>query len=351
MQSSYEVWGHTSSGEEIGKWTISNDAGMSVELTNMGAAIITLSVPDRNGQSANVNLGYDTAADYETNGSSFGVIVGRFANRINQGRFELDGVAYQLATNGGRHHIHGGQTGFARRLWRAVQPREFLPEMGEEGGLALDLHYSAADGEEGYPGRLDVTVTYIVHTSNKLTMAYEARTDKPTIINLTNHAYWNLGGEEGGAVLDHELQLSASRYLENDETTLPTGRILPVAGSAFDFLTTQTIGSRIEQAGNGYDNCYVIDGWDGKQLRPAAKIRDPRTGRSMEVATTEPGVQLYTANHFDGSAGCAGFGKHHAFCLECQHYPDSPNQPAFPSTVLRPGETYRQRTVHTFGAE
>ncbi len=349
MQATHEVWGHTPTGEEIGKWTISNDAGMSVELTNFGAALVTCAVPDRDGNSANVNLGYGTADEYVTNGSSFGVIVGRFANRINQGRFELDGVAIQLDTNGGRHHIHGGQTGFARRLWRAAQPREFMAEMGEDAGLALDLHYTAADGEEGYPGRLDVTVSYIVHNTNKLSMAYEARTDKPTILNLTNHAYWNLGGS--GSVLDHELQLFASRYLVNDETNLPTGSILPVAGSAFDFVSPMSLGSRIDQIGNGYDNCYCVDGWDGKQLRPTAVIRDPRTGRSMEVATTEPGVQLYTANHFDASPRSAGHDKHHAFCLECQHYPDSPNQPAFPSTVLRPGETYRQRTVHTFGVE
>lgn len=348
MNSSHEVWGQTSGGEEIGKWAISNEAGLTVEITNMGAALVSVAVPDRDGNAANVNLGYPTAADYETNGSSFGVIVGRFANRIDQGRFSLDGVDYQLATNGGRHHIHGGQSGFARRLWRAQQPREYMAEMGADGGLALDLHYTSADGEEGYPGRLEVTVTYVVHTSNTLSMLYEARTDKPTIINLTNHAYWNLGGVDGGAVLDHELQLFASRYLENDETTLPTGRILPVAGTAFDFLNPMSIGSRIEQTGNGYDNCYAIDGWDGKHQRSTAKIIDPRTGRGMEVVTTEPGVQLYTANHFDRSAGCAGFDKHHAFCLECQHYPDSPNQPAFPSTVLRPGETYRQATIHRF---
>lgn len=346
MQSTHEVWGQMPTGEEIGKWTLTNDAGMSVELTNLGAVIVAVFVPDREGNAANVNLRYQTADDYVSNGSSFGAVIGRFANRIGGGSFELDGVAYQLDTNGGQHHIHGGQTGFARRLWRAGQPRQYLAEMGEDAGLALDLHYSAADGEEGYPGRLDVTVTYVLHASNKLTMAYEARTDKPTILNLTNHAYWNLGGS--GSVLDHELQLFASRYLENDETTLPTGRILPVAETAFDFLTPQTLGSRIERTGNGYDNCYCIDGWDGKQLLPTARIRDPQSGRVMEVATTEPGVQLYTSNHFDGSPRCAGHGKHHAFCLECQHYPDSPNQQAFPSTVLRPGETYRQRTVHTF---
>lgn len=348
MHVSRETWLTTPDGKVVERFTLTNDAGLRVRLTNLGACTLEVEVPDRSGKAGNVNLVYPTAGEYVVNPSYFGATVGRYANRIGRGRFSLDGKQYALAVNNGPNHLHGGLRGFTQRVWEATVIDEVrLPGAKESELVGVGFHYVSPDGEEGYPGRLSVRVAYVVHRDNRLTISYEAETDAPTVLNLTNHCYWNLGVAGSGNVLDHELQLYADRYLAYDKDVLVTGQILDARDTPFDFRRPKAIGADIERAG-GYDLCYAIRDADGK-LRPAAKVTHPASGRVMEVWTTEPGVQLYTAEHFDGSANVAGHPKRGAFCLECQHYPDSPNHAAFPSTVLRPGETYRQVTEHRFG--
>lgn len=348
MQVSRENWSTTPDGRAIERFTLANDAGLRVRLSNLGACALEVEVPDREGRAGNVNLVYPEAASYVANASYFGATVGRYANRIGRGRFTLNGVEYSLAVNNGPNHLHGGSRGFTHQLWEATVIDEVrLPGARDSELVGVGFHYVSPDGEEGYPGRLSVRVAYVVHRDNRLTISYEAETDAPTVLNLTNHCYWNLGGAGSGSILDHELQLYADRYLAYDDNVLVTGEIVDAKGTPFDFRRPKPIGADIDAAG-GYDVCFAIRDADGK-LRPAAKMVHPGSGRVMEVWTTEPGVQLYTAEHFDRSPGVAGHGKREAFCLECQHYPDSPNQPAFPSTILRPGETYRQVTEHRFG--
>lgn len=342
-----ETWGNTSDGRAIKLYTLTNDNGMTVRLSSLGAAIIEVHVPDRDGNSENVNLRAPNLEDYVDNPSGFGVVVGRYANRIGNGRFMLDGKTYELAVNNGPNHLHGGLRGFQHKAWTPIVIDGLqLPGQDQTELVGVGFHYESADGEEGYPGKVSVLVSYTLHRDNRLTLSYQAETDAPTVINLTNHAYWNLGGAGSGDVLGHELTIMASRYLDFDQNVLPTGDILPVGNTPFDFSLPTPIGENIDQAG-GYDLCYAIDDWDGT-LRHAATARDPKSGRVMEVHTTEPGVQLYTAEHFDESAGSAGYAARHAFCLECQHYPDSPHHEDFPSTVLRPGEQYTQITEHRF---
>lgn len=348
MQVAREQWLASPEPGTVERFVLSNGAGLRLAVTNLGACALEVEVPDRDGRAANINLVYPAPADYPANPSYFGATVGRYANRIGRGRFTLDGTEYVLAVNNGPNHLHGGVRGFTHRVWEATVIDEVrLPGAKDSELVGVGFHYVSPDGEEGYPGRLSVRVAYVVHRDNRLTISYEAETDAPTVLNLTNHCYWNLGGAGSGNVLDHELQLYADRYLAFDENVLVTGEILDVRGTPFDFRRPKAIGAEIERAG-GYDLCYAVRDADGR-LRPAAKVTHPGSGRVMEVWTTEPGVQLYTAEHFDGSASVAGHPKRGAFCLECQHYPDSPNQPAFPSTVLRPGETYRQVTEHRFG--
>jgi aldose 1-epimerase len=323
--------------------TIRNAAGMEARTLAWGATLIGLSAPDRSGKMGEVTLGFDDTARYLQPHPFFGSTAGRYANRIARGRFALDGQTYTLATNNGANHLHGGARGFDKRVWKAEPLRP----------ASVRYRYTSLDGEEGYPGTLQVSVTYTLTDKNELRLDYEATTDKPTVLNLTNHTYWNLAGH--GDVLGHELRLNAPRYTEVDPGLIPTGEIRLVKGTPLDFTTTKPIGRdlasvHVESQPVGYDHNFVIDR-AGDGLTLAAELHDPASGRTMRVFTTEPGVQLYTANGLRDVAGRGGvtYGANAGVCLETQHFPDSPNHPEFPSTVLRPGETFRSTTVYEFG--
>uniref|UniRef100_A0A7C2NXH0 Aldose 1-epimerase n=1 Tax=Schlesneria paludicola TaxID=360056 RepID=A0A7C2NXH0_9PLAN len=339
-----EPFGETPSGEAIVHYSLTNRNGVRVGLINLGATVTAVEVPDRNGQRANVNLRFDDLAGYLENKPFFGGICGRYANRIANGKFTLDGKEYTLAANNGPHHLHGGLEGFNKKVWKHA-------EVSTADAAGVRFTYVSPDGEEGYPGNLTVQVTYTLNDANELRIDYEATTDQATVLNLTNHCYWNLSGDQGaGTILDHELTLACDRYLPVDEGSIPTGELAPVAGTPMDFLTPHKIGERIGQTVNGaggYDHCYVVNGTIG-ELRPAAKIVEPQSGRVMEIETTEPGIQFYTGNHLKGTPETGNAVMHGAFCLEAQHFPDSPNRPEYPTTVLKPGEVYRQTTVHRF---
>jgi aldose 1-epimerase len=338
-------FGETPAGESAELFTLTNANGLEARVTSYGATLVALRAPDRDGALADVLLGFDSLAGYLDNQPYFGSSVGRFANRIARGRFALDGQSYTLAVNNGANHLHGGPGGFHTRLWRATVAGELL-----------GLSYVSADGEEGYPGRLSVAVTYALTDANELRIAYAARAGAPTVLNLTNHAYFNLAG--AGTVLDHELQLMAERFLPVDATQIPTGELRPVEGTPFDFRAPTAIGARLDGgdeqlagANGGYDHCWVFD-HGGDLGVPVARVREPRGGRVLELFTTQPGVQFYSGNFLEETPlpGKGGYvaPKFGAFCLETQHFPDSPNQPAFPSTVLRPGEAYRHTTIYRF---
>jgi aldose 1-epimerase len=326
--------------------------GLEVDVASYGGIVTRLLVPDREGGLADVVLGYDSLPAYEAGTSYFGAIVGRYANRIAGGRFTLDGEEVRLATNDGPNHLHGGLRGFDRVVWDA-EPFE------SDSAVGVRLTHVSPDGDQGYPGTLRATVTYAL-TGEALRIEYEATTDAPTVLNLTHHGYWNLAGHASGEILDHELRIAATRFTPVDSTLIPTGELRRVAGTPFDFREPTRVGTRIgdddEQLlrGRGYDHNFVLDGWTGDgTLRRAATLRDPGSGRTMEVWTTEPGLQLYSGNFLDGSdVGKDGAVYRHrdALCLETQHFPDSPNHPAFPSTALRPGETFRSTTVYRFTA-
>lgn len=341
-------FGTTRDGQAAELFTLTNARGHEVKITNYGGAIISLTVPDKAGKLADVVLGLDTLADYETRSPFFGCVAGRYANRIANGRFTLDGQEYTLATNNGPNHLHGGLAGFDKKVWKARTEKT-----GE--ALRLILTHTSPDGDEGYPGALSCEMTYSWNNQDELRIGYTATTDKPTVINLTNHSYFNLAGHGSGAVLDHVLRLEAAAFTPTDATAIPTGELRPVEGTPFDFRAPHRVGERIEaddqqiKWGHGYDHNFVIDGEAG-QLRPCAELSDPQSGRVMTVQTTEPGVQLYTANFMDNLRGKDGavYPKRGGVCLETQHFPDSPNQPDFPTTVLRPGETYRSTTVYAF---
>jgi len=339
-----EPFGQTEDGNEISSFSLRNRNGMIVSLINRGGILTSVQVPDRDGKLANVTLNFDSPEAYLVNGPYFGGICGRYANRIAKGKFSLEGAEYQVATNNGENHLHGGIDHFMKKLWKAES-------FQNEKAAGVKLTYTSPDGEEGYPGTLKTIVTYSLNDNNELTIDYEATVDgKPTVLNLTNHAYWNLAGAANGTVLDHQLTLFCNKYLPVDEGSIPTGELAPVAGTCMDFTKPETIGARIDQTvngGGGYDHCYVVNGKPG-ELRPTAKIVEPKSGRVMEISTTEPGVQFYTGNHLAGTAATGNAVKHGAFCLETQHFPDSPNRPEFPSARLNPGETYRQTTVHKF---
>ncbi len=322
-------------GTAVKQITLRNTKGMLVRVISYGAILTELEVPDRNDFRTNVVLGVETLEPYLKGFNAPAAIIGRVANRIAKARFTLDGVEYRLAPNNGPNHIHGGRVGFARVVWQA----QALPPGEHE--AAAQFTYISRDGEEGYPGRLTVKVTYTLTDANELRLDYEATTDRPTPINLTSHAYFNLAGF--GDVLDHELWLNANGYTPTDDALIPTGEIASVKGTPLDFTTPTRIGARIAQLKpqpNGYDHNYVIN-HGGTSLVLAARVAERTSGRVMEVRTTQPGVQLYTGNHL----------KHAAFCLETQHYPDSVNQPSFPSTILRRGETFRSTTVFAFSVQ
>ena len=342
-------FGKTKEGAEINVHTLINSRALKVRLIDYGATLISVETPDRGGKLSNITLGFPTLEGYLQRHPYFGSTVGRYGNRIAGGKFKLDGNECTLATNNGPNHLHGGLKGFDAVVWKAEPIKE-------PSAVGVKFTYTSKDGEEGYPGNLDVTVTYTLTNNNELKIDYEAQTDKATVVNLTNHAYWNLAGAGSGDILKHELMVTADQYLPIDDTSIPTGKPAAVKGTPFDFTTARAIGERIGELKKephktkGYDHCYVLRGQSGK-LELAARAKDPASGRVMEIFTTEPGVQLYCGNFLGGGAGEGGYKQHDAFCLETQHYPDSPNQPQFPSTVLRPGETYRSTTVHKFSVD
>ena len=342
-------FGKTAAGETVELFTFTRAGAPTVAITNLGGHIVSILAPGRDGKVADVTLGHRDFAGYLGDTSYFGSLVGRYANRIAKGRFTLDGKAYTLATNNGPNSLHGGPTGFQKRLW--------APKVvsGPEGD-ALELTYVSKDGEEGYPGTLTAKVVYSLRADGGLVLDYTATTDAPTVVNLTNHAYFNLAGEGEGTILGHEMQLEADAYTPVDATLIPTGEKRDVAGTPFDFRKPVAIGARIDaadeqlKAGGGYDHNYVLRGKSG-ELRLAARVVEPKSGRVLEVLTTEPGIQFYSGNFLDGKVvGTSGkpYVKRGGLCLEAQHFPDSPNQPSFPSAVLRPGQTYRQTTVYRF---
>jgi len=349
MTHDVKPFGTTREGQEVSLHTLTNRKGLRVKLISYGATLISVETPDRSGKLANITLSFPTLEGYLGRHPYFGSTVGRYANRIAGGKFTLDGRTIALATNNGPNHLHGGPTGFAHRLWKAEPVT--TPE-----AVGVKFQYTSADGEEGYPGKLEATVVYTLNDAGELRIDYTATTDKPTVVNLTNHAYWNLAGAGSGDVLKHELLLACDKYLPIDDTSIPTGVLADVRGTPFDFTQPHPIGERIgalkqePHKTKGYDHCYVVRGAAG-QLRLAARVKEPASGRVMEVHTTEPGVQLYCGNFLDGGPGANGFKQHEGFCLETQHFPDSPNKPEFPSTVLRPGETFRSTTLHRFSVE
>lgn len=328
---------------------LTNDHGAWVELSSLGAGITGLGVADREGNIENVALNYADDASYFEDGPCMGKIPGRYANRIAKGIFRLGDKEYHLAVNNGPNHLHGGPTGFQNRLWECRE----LPN-------GVRFTYVSADGEEGYPGQLRVTADYIWSENDILDLYLRAVTDKDTVVNLTNHCYWNLRGAQSGSVLDQELRLNASRWLPTDETLIPTGELAPVAGTPMDFSSPKTLGRDIRadfpalEHGKGYDNCWVLDGWRRNFLTPAATLHDPASGRTLRVATTQPGVQVYTGNWLDGSpAGPDGYRYHDydGVAIECQGFPDAPNHPGFPDQTLRPGQPYDQHIRFTFACE
>jgi aldose 1-epimerase len=343
------AFGSLPDGTAIESFTLTNASGASVTALDYGGIITSISVPDRNGNRDDVVLGYDTLDGYLDDSSYYGAVVGRFANRIGGARFTLDGRTYELAANNGPNSLHGGRKGFDKAVWHA-EPFE------GDGTAGVVLSHTSPDGDEGFPGALSVSVTYTFNDRSELAIDYQATTDEATVLNLTNHSYFNLGGEGSGDVLGHRLTINADRYTPVDANMIPVGEVASVASTPLDFRTPTAIGARISdpllKPAAGYDHNYVLNrAGAGEAL--AARVEDPKSGRVLEVFTTEPGVQLYTANHLDGSkiarAGHA-YGKYGALSLETQHYPDSPNEPSFPTTTLRPGETFRSRTVYAFSA-
>lgn len=348
-----EPFGTLADGTAVERYTMTNANGVEVSLLTYGGIVTAIRVPDRTGKRDNVVLGFSKLEDYVAQNPYFGTITGRYANRIASGRFTIEGREYQLAVNNGPNALHGGKAGFDKKVWQAR-------EASAADGIAVALAYRSPDGEEGYPGNLDVRVTYTLTDADELRIDYHATTDRPTVVNLTNHSYFNLAGDGSGDVLGHELHLNASAYTPVDATLIPTGTIAKVEGTPFDFRAPKPIGRDIRDGdeqlvrGHGYDHNFVLDQPQPGALVLAARVREPATGRVLEVRTTEPGVQLYTGNFLDGTlVGAAGkiYRMSDGFCLETQHFPDSPNQPNFPSTLLRPGEEFTSTTVYRFSVD
>jgi len=344
-------FGKTADGQNVDIFTLTNKRGLEVKITNFGGIITSLKVPDRNGKFDDIVLGFDSLDGYLKGHPYFGALIGRYGNRIAKGRFTLNGHEYKLAVNNGENHLHGGLKGFDKVVWTAHSAKI-------RDGVALKLTYLSKDGEEGYPGNLRVIVVYRLTNQNELKISYSASTDKDTVINLTSHSYFNLAGQGSGDILNHELSINAARFTPTDAGSIPTGELKSVTGTPFDFTTSKLhkIGERINnddeqlKFGNGYDHNFVLNGRMGK-LRQAAVAYEAGSGRLMEVWTTEPGMQFYSGNFLDGTlTGKDGkvYQRRSGFCLETQHYPDSPNRPSFPTTVLRKGELYHSLTVHKF---
>jgi len=336
-------YGTLPDGRQVDIYTLTNANGMRVKLTNYGAITVSVEVPDRDGNLTDVTLGYDTLEGWLTSTSYFGATVGRYANRIAKGKFTLDGVTYTLATNNSGNHLHGGEVGFNKVLWGAET-------VETDAAVGVKFTYLSKDGEEGYPGNLSVTAVHTLTNDNEFKIEFTATTDKPTVVNLAHHSYWNLGGPAAGDILDHEVMLNADKFTAVGPGLIPTGELRAVEGTPMDFTTPMAIGARIDQVEGGYDHNFVLRGQEG-EVELAATVTDPKSGRVMEVFTDQPGVQFYTGNFLDGSVtgkGGVAYQKHYGFCLETQHYPDSPNQESFPSVVLRPGETYKHTMIHKF---
>lgn len=346
-------FGKLPDGRAVELFTLANPRGIEVRAMTYGAIITTILAPDRQGRRSDIVLGFDSLAGYLSGSPYFGAVVGRYANRIAGGRFALDGVTYQLARNNGPNSLHGGERGFDKVLWSA-EPFE------RDSAAGVTFRYVSRDREEGYPGTLSVRVTYTLTARDELIFDYDATTDKATPVNLSQHTYWNLHGAGNGTILDHVLTVDASSFTPVDSTLIPTGVIAPVAGTPFDFRKPTAVGTRIEQPdeqlrfGRGYDHNWVLDQPRPGTLTHAARLEDPVSGRVLDIGTTEPGIQFYSGNFLDGMIkGKAGhaYGHRGALCLETQHFPDSPNHPNFPATIVRPGERYRSRTIVTFGVE
>jgi aldose 1-epimerase len=342
------VFGKTQDGREAHLYTLSNKSGMEVAITDFGGTVVSIKVPDRNGKMGDVILGYDTLDGYENGSAYFGATVGRYANRIGGAKFSLDGKEFTLPKNNGANHLHGG---FNKVLWDAE------PASGKA-GPSLRLHSLSKDGEEGFPGNLSVNVVFTLTDANELKMEYTATTDKKTVVNLTNHCYFNLAGS--GTILDNKLTLHASRFTPVDSGLIPTGELRSVAGTPFDFRESTTVGARIDQdeeqlkLGHGYDHNWVLDAGITEKPSLAATLLEPASGRVLEVFTTEPGIQIYTGNFLDGTIHGKGgtvYERRSAICLETQHFPDSPNHPDFPSTTLAPGKTYHTVTIYKFSTK
>lgn len=334
-------FGVASDGRPISRYTLTNRRGSRARVIDWGATLTELWVPDREGTLGDVVLGFDDFGAYERNEPYFGCTIGRVANRIGGARFSLDGVDYRLAANDGPNHLHGGSCGFDKAIWTGRE------EPGAE-GPAVTFEHTSPDGDEGYPGTLSVALTILLDCEDALHLDYRARTDAATPVNLTHHSYWNLAG--AGDVLAHELRLAADRYTEAGPQLVPTGRLLPVAGTPFDFRRLKPIGRDIGRLGLGYDHNFVLGDATRAEAVPAGKLRDPASGRCMTFRTSEPGVQLYTGNFLTAVEGKRGavYGRHAGLCLEAQKFPDALHQPDFPSVILRPGQTYRQKTVYAF---
>lgn len=340
----------TIDGKAVKLYHLKGKGNIQVAITNYGAKIVSLLAPDKQGQLADVELGYDNVDQYvNTKERYYGGIVGRYGNRIAKGKFKVDGKEYTLAVNNGANHLHGGKKGFNDVVWDAEQPNDHT----------LKLHYLSKDGEEGYPGNLDITLTYELTDSNEVRIDYSATTDKATVVNLTNHSFFNLHGAGNGDINDHIMYINADKFTPVDSTLIPTGKLEAVKGTPMDFTTPTKIGERVDadfeqlKFGKGYDHNYVLNK-KGKELSLAATVEEPQSGRFLEVWTTEPGVQFYGGNFLDGTdKGKEGKAYVHrgAFCLETQHFPDSPNQPSFPSVVLKPGQTYTSTCVYKFGVK
>ena len=342
-------FGNLPDGRDVAKFTLRNQAGMEVDILNFGGIITRWTAPDRNGNFEDIVLGFDSLEPYLEENPFFGALVGRYGNRIAKAQFALDGETYTLAKNNGENHLHGGITGFNKVLWDAAPGHET-----DRARLRLD--YRSADGEEGYPGQLDVRVEYVLTDDNTLTVSYQALTNKPTVVNLTQHTYFNLSGDFSTSILDHELQLNADTFLPVDAGLIPTGELRPVKGTPFDFTTPKTIGQDVDAEneqlalGGGYDHCWVLNKAAQGLTSVGTAFYKP-SGRVLEVTTSEPGVQFYIGNFLDGTLPAKGggtYGKRSGFCLETQHFPDSPNRPEFPTTRLNPGEVYYTETSFIF---
>jgi len=348
-----KVFGTTADGKTADLYTLKNKNGMQVSITSFGATVVSIMAPDKAGKMADVALGYDDLAGYELNKNYLGVLVGRYGNRIAHGKFSIDGAEYTLAKNNGDNSLHGGIKGFNKAMWEAR-------DISKGGEAAVEMKYVSKDGEEGYPGNLSVTVVYTLTNKNELKIDYSATTDKKTVVNLTNHTYFNLAGQGNGDILKQELMINADTFTPVDSGLIPTGELKKVDGTPFDFRKPTAIGARIDandeqiKLGGGYDHNFVLNRKGATGLSLAARVSDPASGRTVEVWTTEPGVQFYTGNFLDGSfkgKGGGAYQKRTAFCLETQHFPDSPNHASFPTTLLKPGEKYHTTTVYKFEAK